>query len=96
MIAAILRLGAAGVCNDTASLAPQHDSIPYPQGYRTWAHVKKVVVGSQRQVVACATPARTRKPGKDVQPACFREGTTLVFDLLEASEVEENNIEGAR
>jgi hypothetical protein len=79
---------------DTNDLA-----IPFPTEYRTWAHVKSVLVGP-------ASPAFQTEGGihhvyaNDVALQGFRtgrfpDGSILVYDLLETKDVGGNTIEGA-
>ena len=85
-----------------ASLSGQTDTtqVPYPDGYRNWAHVKTALIqegspafghwGRFRHIYGNAKAMEGYKAGK------FDDGSILVFDVLEA--VSKDNVinEGKR
>jgi hypothetical protein len=89
-----LLLASALVGADTTDL-----TIPFPNEYRTWAHVKSVLVGP-------ASPAFPTEGGvhhiyanalalQGYRTGRFPDGSVVVYDLLETKEVSGNTIEGA-
>lgn len=76
------------------------DGVPYPEGYRAWAHIKSAVIGPAHRNfatsggfqhvyanVAAASGYRTRS---------FPEGSVIVVDWLDMTEQNGALIEGAR
>jgi hypothetical protein len=81
--------------------APVSDSeVPYPEGYRTWSHIKTAIVGPQNpgfkftggfhHIYANGKAMEGYSSGK------FPEGSVLVFDVLEANEKNSDFAEGKR
>ncbi|MCS7182195.1 MAG: cytochrome P460 family protein [Thermoanaerobaculum sp.] len=76
------------------------DHVAYPQGYRSWYHVKTMVLqpghplydsfGGIHHVYA------NEKARKGLQTGTFDKGAVFVFDLLEAQSEENALTEGAR
>ena len=73
-----------------AALAADPASVPYPEGYRDWAHAKSMVIleghplyeafgGIHHVYVNDKAEQAARKGGKS-----FPDGSVFVFDLLEA------------
>ncbi len=92
-VAAIVAAGLYAYAN------PASD-IPYPAGYRKWARVKTVVVGSQspafkanggiHHIYANSKAVDGYETGK------FPDGAVLVFDILDVQENQGTTVEGAR
>lgn len=83
--------------NLTAQSSP---SVPYPEGYRNWAHVKSMLIlpghplyeafGGIHHIYANDKAIRGYKTGK------FPDGSIIVFDLLEAKFENNTYVEGSR
>ncbi|MCS6971384.1 MAG: cytochrome P460 family protein [Turneriella sp.] len=75
--------------------------VPYPEGYRSWTHVKSLQLkekhplfkdfGGLHHVYANAVGLETLKKG-----GSYPDGTIFVFDLLEAKSDDATMAEGAR
>jgi len=75
-------------------------SVPYPEGYRKWAHVKSMLIlpghplyeafGGIHHIYANDKAMRGYRTGK------FPDGSVIVFDLLEAKSENNTYVEGAR
>ena len=84
----------------SSALAADPASVPYPQGYRDWTHVKSMVInqghplfdafGGIHHLYANKKALAGYKSGK------FADGSVIVFDLLEAKAAENTVQEGAR
>ena len=74
--------------------------VPYPQGYRGWAHVKSMVIqpghalydafGGIHHLYANQKAEQGYKSGR------FGDGSVIIFDLLEAKAADNTVQEGAR
>lgn len=82
-------------------LAPVHAAeVAYPAGYRNWTHVKSMVIepghplhanfGGIHHLYANARAMEGYKSGT------FRDGSVIVFDLLEADAADHAIVEGKR
>jgi hypothetical protein len=99
-LAAIAVAGAATLARPAAGQAPG-PQVPYPEGYRSWTHVKSMVIqpghelydafGGIHHVYANAAALAALRDGRP-----FADGAVLVFDLLEASASGHAITEGAR
>jgi hypothetical protein len=80
----------------------EEGKVAYPAGYRQWAHVKSMVIHSDRHplfaafggihhVYANAEAAKALAKG-----GTFADGSVLVFDLLEAKDENGAFVEGNR
>ena len=84
----------------SSALAADPASVPYPQGYRDWTHVKSMVInqghplfdafGGIHHLYANKKALAGYKSGK------FADGSVIVFDLLEAKAADNTVQEGAR
>lgn len=84
----------------TAAVAADPAAVPYPQGYRSWHHVKSMVInpghglydafGGIHHLYANAAAM------KGYQSGAWPDGAVIVFDLLEARSADNAIIEGAR
>lgn len=76
------------------------DNVPYPAGYRTWTHVKSMVIqsghplhasfGGIHHLYANAKAMEGYKSGQ------FKNGSVIIFDLLEADAAGNALTEGKR
>ena len=81
-------------------LAAAPSAVPYPEGYRSWQHVKSMVIGTGHPLFASfggihhlyanSAAMRGYRTGK------FSDGSVIVFDLLEATSADGATTEGAR
>jgi hypothetical protein len=93
VLAVALMPAAAAIAADTAS-------VPYPEGYRQWTHVKSMTInqghalygafGGIHHLYANKKAMQGYKAGK------FADGSVIVFDLLEAKATDNAVQEGAR
>jgi Cytochrome P460 len=71
----------------------------YPKEFRTWAHVKSVLVGPQSTAFATEGGIHhiyaNQKALAGYETGKFPDGSVIVYDLLETKEVAGNTIEGA-
>ncbi len=75
-------------------------SVPYPDGYRNWVHVKSMLIlpghplydafGGIHHIYANSKALKGYKTGK------FPDGSVIVFDLLEAKFDNNTYVEGER
>lgn len=81
-------------------VTPQAPAVPYPEGYRSWNHVKSAVVSPNHarfssiggfQHVYANAPALT-----GYRTRVFPEGSVIVFDWLEMTESQGAYAEGPR
>src|SRR5215212_4313890 len=79
---------------------PAAPSVPYPDGYRDWAHVKSAAVGPTNKRFASVGGFQhihaNREAMVGYRTRAFPEGSALVFDWLEMRELEGAFSEGAR
>lgn len=95
-ISSLVLLGAA--CS--GALSAQGAEVPYPTGYRAWTHVKSMAIlpghplhdsfGGIHHLYANAKALDGYRNGR------FRDGSVIVFDLLEADPSGNALSEGAR
>ena len=84
----------------TTAFAADNASVPYPQGYRDWTHVKSMVIqpghplheafGGIHHLYANKAAMQGYAKGR------FPDGAVIVFDLLEAKSADNAIQEGAR
>lgn len=80
--------------------AQRNDEIPFPKDYRSWAHVKTVLVGPQ----SAAFPTEggfhhiyaNERALVGYRTGTFPDGAVVVYDLLETKEVAGSTVEGAQ
>ena len=79
---------------------PTTPSVPYPQGFRNWVHVKTMLIGPQSQFFQSAGGIHhiyaNEKAMEGFSRDRFPDGAVLVFDLLDTKEKDGNVGEGAR
>lgn len=83
-----------------AAAADSTSAVPYPNGYRSWTHVKSMVIepghslydafGGIHHLYANAQAMQGYRSGK------FADGSVIVFDLLEANSADHAITEGKR
>lgn len=96
----VLTFAAVAAALATAALAASHPEVPYPANYRTWTHVKSMVIepghalhatfGGIHHLYANEAAMQGYRGGK------FPDGAVIVFDLLEAQAKDNTVTEGAR
>jgi hypothetical protein len=82
-----------------AAAAQGGAAIPFPDEFRTWAHVKSVLVGPESRAFATeggihhiyANP----KAVQGYRSGTFPDGAVVVYNLLETKQVDGNTVEGA-
>jgi hypothetical protein len=86
-------LALAVTCIVTCSLsswAQSNDAIPYPTGYRQWAHVKSTIIGPQSPAFESFGGLHhiyaNEKAMEGYRAGRFPDGSVLVFELLETRE----------
>lgn len=82
------------------ALPAQAADVPYPAGYRNWTHVKSMVIqpghplhasfGGIHHLYANAKAMQGYQTGK------FRDGSVIIFDLLDAKTADNALTEGSR
>jgi hypothetical protein len=93
-------LTAAAGMMTLATVTAQTGDVPYPDGYRDWRHVKSMVIsqghplyetfGGIHHIYANDQAVKGYSSGR------FPDGSTIVFDLLEAQTQGGATTEGAR
>ena len=93
-------LAAAALSVAPAAFAADPPPVPYPAGYRGWAHVKTMQIqpghplhaafGGIHHIYANPKALDGYKRGR------FPDGAVIVFDLLEAHEADRTVTDGAR
>ena len=82
-----------------AARSQQDMSIPFPAAYRTWAHVKSVVVGPSSAAFATEGGIHHiyahERALEGYRTGTFPDGSIVVYDLLETKEAAGNLLEGA-
>lgn len=97
---ALLAIAAAVVAGYAYSADRKESSVPYPEGYRDWRHVKSMVIdkghalydafGGIHHLYANKPALQGYRTGK------FPDGSVIVFDLLEAKTADSTVQEGVR
>jgi hypothetical protein len=80
--------------------AAPDSTVPYPNGYRKWAHVGTTLVGPQSPFFASSGGIHhiyaNEKAVKGYETGTFPDGSIVVFDLLDTKELNGATIEGPR
>jgi uncharacterized SAM-binding protein YcdF (DUF218 family) len=97
----ILALAATWIVTwSLSSWAWSDDAIPYPSGYRQWAHVKSALIGPQSPFFESFGGIHhiyaNEKAMQGYRSGRFPDGSVIVFDLLEARESAGVTTEGPR
>ena len=83
-----------------SSWAGTNDTIPYPAGYRQWAHVKSALIGPQSPSFESFGGLHhiyaNEKAMEGYRTGRFPDGSVIVFDLLETRESQGVTTEGPR
>ena len=96
----LLASGGVALVQSPAASSGQGATVPYPEGYRSWAHVKSTAVGP-------AHPRFTAVGGfqhlyanavamEGYRTHAFRDGSVIVFDWLEMRDTNGTFVEGPR
>lgn len=76
------------------------DTVPYPEGYREWTHVKSMVIGEGHPLYAAFGGIHhlyaNDKALAGYRGQGFADGAVIVFDLLEADTADGATTEGVR
>ena len=95
---AALLLTAAGLLSQTALAADP--AVPYPADYRSWSHVKSMVIEEGHPLFASFGGIHhlyaNKKAMKGYAAGKFPDGSVIAFDLLEATRADGTVTEGAR
>ncbi|MCI0390204.1 MAG: cytochrome P460 family protein [Acidobacteria bacterium] len=97
----ILALAATWIVTWSLSLwAGTNETIPYPAGYRQWAHVKSALIGPESPFFESFGGLHhiyaNEKAMEGYRTGRFPDGSVIVFDLLETRENAGVTIEGPR
>jgi hypothetical protein len=83
-----------------ATLAAPLAEVPFPTNYRTWTHVKSMVIEPGHALHAAFGGIHhlyaNDKAMQGYREGSFPDGAIIVFDLLEATAKDNDVIEGAR
>lgn len=96
----VVLLFAAAVSAGGFSLGAQLDErAQFPKEFRTWAHVKSVLVGPQSAAFATEGGIHhiyaNEKALEGYKTGKFPDGSVIVYDLLETKEADGNTIEAS-
>ena len=88
------------LCSLTA-LAGDPPTVPYPEGYRDWTHVKSMVIHDGHPLGAAFGGihhiyANQKALGSYRRGGPFPDGSVIVFDLLDAKDSGGAMVEGSR
>jgi Cytochrome P460 len=82
------------------ALAATPSAVPYPEGYRSWQHVKSMVIGEGHPLYASFGGIHHLYANgaamKGYRTGRFSDGSVIVFDLLTATSADGATTEGAR
>jgi len=99
----VIFLALAAACILTWSLslwAKPNDAVPYPAGYRLWAHVRSALIGPKNPAFENSGGIHhiyaNEKAMEGYRDGRFPDGSVLVADFLETRESEGVTIEGPR
>src|SRR5215813_1727219 len=99
----VIFLALAVTCIVTCSLsswAQSNDAIPYPAGYRLWAHVKTALIGPQSPAFENSGGIHhmyaNEKATEGYRTGKFPDGSVIVADFLETRENAGVKTEGPR
>lgn len=90
-VISLLLLGCIALIAAGNTSLPTAEEIAYPEGYRSWVHVKTgLTPRGFHHIYANSTALEGYKTGK------FLDGSVIVFDLIEATVNNTNTDEGKR
>jgi hypothetical protein len=99
----VIFLALAATCILTWSFslrAEPNDAVPYPAGYRKWAHVRSALIGPKHPAFADSGGIHhiyaNEKAMEGYRDGRFPDGSVLVADFLETRENEGVTTEGPR
>lgn len=97
----LILLTLTGIMACSLSLwAGPNGAVPYPEGYRNWAHVKSALVGPQSAAFQSFGGLHhiyaNEKAMEGYRTGRFPDGSVLVVDLLEVQESAGVTAEGSR
>lgn len=82
------------------SIAKSTETVPYPEGYRRWTHVKSVLIGKDnptyKKHMGIHHIYANPKAMEGFEKGSFPDGSVIVYDLLEAPENNGITSEGPR
>ena len=88
------------VAAPAAMAAPADASVPYPQGWRQWTHVKAMVISQGHPLFDSFGGIHhlyaNRKAEQGYRSGQFGDGSIIAFDLLEVRQVDHTLQEGPR
>lgn len=93
------RIGVAIVLVSSTAFAALDSTVPYPDGYRTWQHVKSAIIGPGPGFARFGGIHHIYANEKAIdgyRSGTFQDGSVIVFDLLETKNEANTTIEGAR
>jgi hypothetical protein len=89
-----------GIAFGVLAMQAPTEGIPFPETYRTWAHVKTVLVGPDSASFASEGGMHhiyaNDKALEGYETGRFPDGAILVYDLLDVALVQGDTIEGAQ
>jgi len=99
-LTAIVLSGAGAVVFCLSLRADPGDPVPYPEGYRTWVHLKSTLIGPQSRFFATNGGLHhyyaNDKAMEGYRSGKFPDGSIVVDDLLEIKETDGASSEVAR
>jgi hypothetical protein len=99
-LTAMLLSGAGAVAFCLSLRADPDDPVPYPEGYRTWVHVKSTLIGPQSSWFAVSGGLHhyyaNEKAMEGFRSGKYPDGAVVIDDLLETKETDGVSSEGSR
>lgn len=93
-------VAAAALACASAAFAADAPSVPYPEGYRQWTHVKSMVINPGHALYDAFGGIHhlyaNKKAEQGYAKGKFADGAVIVFDLLDAKSADNTVQEGAR
>jgi hypothetical protein len=91
---------AAALMPAATAIAAETATVPYPEGYRQWTHVKSMTINTGHALFAAFGGIHhlyaNKKAVQGYKAGKFADGSIIVFDLLEAKAADNTVQEGAR
>jgi len=99
-VPALILLGTAGTLIAAQSATPPTSPVPYPEGYRTWTHVKSTVIGPTHKSFATVGGFQhiyaNASAMAGYRSRAFPEGAIIAFEWLEMRDDQGSFAEGPR
>jgi len=99
LVAALIAPGLATSLAQDAATSGAHE-VPYPEGFRRWAHVKSALVGAETpgagRYVGLHHVYANAKALEGYQTGRFPDGAVIAFDLLDVRTENGSTEEGPR